>query len=378
MVEVTNDVAVPGLEARHRCSCTCLGQAVSRQDERVNSPGGRGGEGLDAESPNAARMYDYYLGGAANFEVDRVLADQVVAMRPELPAIARANRAYLRRVVRFAVAAGVRQYLDLGSGVPTVGNVHEAALAADPRCRVVYVDHEPVAATYAAAFIAHQPQVEILQIDLRDHEQVLERAAAAGLIDLREPVAVLAVAVLHFLPDAARPAEIALLGASDRATGPQRLRNGALLRLLLHNALRVDELLNADLVDLARFPGQAIVHDTLEVVRKGGRRTRVALAPTTIASLERYLVDRAERCGVDRRELHGPRDRDQLWPTARSQDSVGARPAHRPSRRSGAVAKAVPALAAARRPHAGTRRGRSPARRAGLRRTPRRTDHPPL
>lgn len=98
----------------------------------------------------------------------------------------------------------------------------------------------------------------------------------------------------------------ALLGAADRATGPQRLRNGALLRLLLHNALRVDELLSADLADLARFPGQTAVHDTLEVSRKGGRRTRVAFAPATMASLEHYLVARAVCLGVDRRELHGP------------------------------------------------------------------------
>lgn len=183
---------------------------ICGHDESVSSSGGQGRWRAEpgAQSPNAARMYDYYLGGSANLRVDRVLADEIVAMRPELPAIARANRAYLRRTVRLAIDLGVRQFLDLGSGVPTVGNVHEVALAADPRSRVVYVDHEPVAATYAAELVAHQPQVAVLHADLRDHEQVLTRAAATGLIDFQEPVALLAVAVLHFLPDTAQPAEL--------------------------------------------------------------------------------------------------------------------------------------------------------------------------
>lgn len=161
-----------------------------------------------AETPNVARMYDYYLGGAANFGSDRALADQVIALRSDVPAIARANRAFLRRAVLFAVSAGVRQFLDLGSGVPTVGNVHQVALDVDPRCRVVYVDHEEVAAAYARELVADQPGVGVVQADIRDVDAVLGAETTTGLIDFDEPVAVLAVAVLHFLSEADRPAEL--------------------------------------------------------------------------------------------------------------------------------------------------------------------------
>ena len=102
--------------------------------------------GIDLERPNVARVYDYLLGGACNFEQDRALGDKLMAAAPELEVAARHNRAFLRRAVRFCVDQGIRQFLDLGSGIPTVGNVHEIAQRHAPDARVVYVDNEPVAA----------------------------------------------------------------------------------------------------------------------------------------------------------------------------------------------------------------------------------------
>ncbi len=151
-------------------------------------------------------MYDYYLGGAHNFAIDRQMATQALAAWPELPMIMRANRAFLRRAVRFLVRSGVRQFLDLGSGIPTVGNVHEVARAEDPSCRVVYVDIDPVAVAHSRAILDGDPRVTPVQADLRSPADVLDLAVREGGLDLTQPVAVLLVAVLHFVPDADDPA----------------------------------------------------------------------------------------------------------------------------------------------------------------------------
>ena len=155
---------------------------------------------------NPARMYDYFLGGAANFANDRALAEQVLAVEPDAARIARANRAFLGRAVRFLVGEGIDQFLDLGSGVPTADNVHQVAHRANPGARVVYVDHEPVAAAYAAELVADEPLVATVEADLVDTTTVLARAAE--LLDLDRPVAVLCVAALHFVPDAVDPAAV--------------------------------------------------------------------------------------------------------------------------------------------------------------------------
>ena len=123
---------------------------------------------LDLDRPNAARMYDYYLGGSHNFAVDRELAGQVLEAWPDMPRAAQANRAFLRRAVRFLAAQGIRQFLDIGSGIPTVGNVHEVAQAAAPDARVVYVDTDPVAVAHSRAILAGDPQTAVVQADGRD------------------------------------------------------------------------------------------------------------------------------------------------------------------------------------------------------------------
>ncbi|MCO1579693.1 SAM-dependent methyltransferase [Crossiella sp. SN42] len=161
---------------------------------------------LDLTVPSTARVYDFYLGGSHNFAVDRAQARQAIEQWPLLPAALRANRAFLRRAVRFCVDQGIRQFLDIGSGIPTVGNVHEIAQAADPECRIVYVDVDPIAVAHSKAMLAGNERTAVIQADLRKPGDVLDSPELTGLLDLSQPTAVLFVAVLHFVPDADDPA----------------------------------------------------------------------------------------------------------------------------------------------------------------------------
>lgn len=165
-------------------------------------------EDVDWRKPSPARVYDAQLGGAHNFEVDREVARQVAKVMPELPALLRANRSFLRRSVRFLIEAGVTQFLDLGSGIPTVGNVHEVAQAIDPACRVAYVDIDRVAVAHGRRLLAGNPNAVARRGDLRLPETVLADPAVRATLDFGRPVAMLMVAVLHFVADADRPAEI--------------------------------------------------------------------------------------------------------------------------------------------------------------------------
>ena len=156
---------------------------------------------IPLDKPSAARMYDYYLGGSHNFELDRKLAEEAIAMWPDLPLIMAANRAFLRRAVNYVVTQGIDQFLDIGSGIPTVGNVHEVAQAARPSARVVYVDVDPVAVAHSQAILQDTPGVAAIQGDVRRPEQILGHPEVRRLLDLDRPLAVLLVALLHFIPD---------------------------------------------------------------------------------------------------------------------------------------------------------------------------------
>src|SRR5450755_2721608 len=156
---------------------------------------------VDLERPSAARVYDYYLGGFHNFPADREMAKEAIRMWPELPLMMQANRGFLRRAVRFAVGQGITQFLDIGSGIPTVGNSHEVARRADPSSRVVYVDVDPVAVAHSRALLADDPATEVVQADLREPDRILDDESLRRLIDLDRPVAILLVAVLHFVAD---------------------------------------------------------------------------------------------------------------------------------------------------------------------------------
>ncbi|WP_328787541.1 MULTISPECIES: SAM-dependent methyltransferase [unclassified Streptomyces] len=161
--------------------------------------------GIDISVPSVSRIYDYYLGGSHNFEVDRQTARRAMEFMPGLPKIMQANRAFMRRAVRHAVAEGVTQFLDIGSGIPTFGNVHEVAQAASPQARVVYVDHDPVAVAHSRAVLAGDDQSGIVAADLRKPKEILAAPEVGRLLDLGRPVALLLVAVLHFLEDTDDP-----------------------------------------------------------------------------------------------------------------------------------------------------------------------------
>jgi hypothetical protein len=162
-------------------------------------------EDIDLDRPNAARVYDYLLGGTANFAKDREFADRLTAIAPDAASIARLNRAFLRRAVNYCLANGIRQFLDIGSGIPTAGNVHEIAHRTDPSARIVYVDIEPVAVTHTERMLAANDNAAVVHGTLLDPEGVLSSDAVRRLLDLDEPVAVLMVAVLHFIADDAGP-----------------------------------------------------------------------------------------------------------------------------------------------------------------------------
>ncbi len=151
------------------------------------------------DRPSAARMYDYYLGGYHNLEIDRLAAEAGSAIYPEFPLVMQANRAFMRRAVQFLVGQGIERFLDIGSGIPTVGNVHQVAQRANPAAQVVYVDIDPVAVAHSAAILQNNPQAIIIQADARTPQEILGHPAVQALLAPGQPVALLLVFVLHFV-----------------------------------------------------------------------------------------------------------------------------------------------------------------------------------
>ncbi len=164
--------------------------------------------GVDASRASAARVYDYWLGGTHNFQADRDAARALIAVEPNARGFARQNRAFLVRAVRFMARAGVRQFLDIGSGIPTQSNVHQVARSVAPAARVVYVDCDPVAVAHSRAILGTDPGSAVIQADLRDPTSILSDAAARRLLNPAEPTGLMLGAVLHFLSDAEDPWQI--------------------------------------------------------------------------------------------------------------------------------------------------------------------------
>jgi hypothetical protein len=162
-------------------------------------------EDVDIERPTIARIYDYLLGGSHNFAADRELAHQMIAVKPDLALQAQANRAFLHRAVRFLLNAGVRQFLDIGSGIPTLGNVHEIAQKAAPEARVAYADIDAVAVAHSRAILAGNDRAVAIQEDLRRPDAILAHPEVRALLDLTQPLGVLLVAILHAVSDADDP-----------------------------------------------------------------------------------------------------------------------------------------------------------------------------
>lgn len=157
------------------------------------------------DRPNTARVRDYWLGGSHNTPVDQELADRFLACAPHLPYLVRTHRTFLRRAVRNLVDAGIRQFLDLGSGLPTAGNVHEVAQEFAPESRVVYVDIDPAVAAEGRTLLAGNDTAAFLCADLGQPAQVLDSLEVRGQFALDQPVAVLVLDVLHFVSDEAEP-----------------------------------------------------------------------------------------------------------------------------------------------------------------------------
>jgi S-adenosyl methyltransferase len=183
-----------------------------------------GGGALDVAKPlsaqlNTARIRDYWMDGKHNTKIDRELGDRIVACAPHLPYVVRTHRAFLRRVVRQLTAAGVRQFLDLGSGLPTAGNVHEIAQAIAPDSRVVYVDIDSAIVDEGRALLAGNDNVRVVLADARQPDQVLDAPERRDLLDLDEPVAVLIVDLLHHISDSDGPAALVAAYAEAVCSG---------------------------------------------------------------------------------------------------------------------------------------------------------------
>jgi hypothetical protein len=173
------------------------------------SGSGAGPAGIDTSVPNVARIYDYILGGKDNFAADRQAAQQLLAAQPDIAGVVRDNRLFIGRVVRFlAGEAGVRQFLDLGAGLPAQNCVHEMAQAIAPDVRVVYIDNDPVVCSHGQALLGPRDRVGFVCGDLRRPAEILQNPEVLDRLDLSQPVGVLCACALHFVPDEERPHQI--------------------------------------------------------------------------------------------------------------------------------------------------------------------------
>ncbi|MGA6205111.1 SAM-dependent methyltransferase [Nocardia testacea] len=163
-------------------------------------------QGVDPHEPRSARVYDYLLGGKDNYDVDRALAHRILAIAPETRSLAWFSRNFLLQAVRTAAAAGVRQFIDLGSGIPTSPNVHEVAHETHPTARVAYVDNDPVVFVHCNALMGNHPGVTALHADVRRPDHLIQRLETESGIDFAAPVAITLVGVLHYVMDEEDPA----------------------------------------------------------------------------------------------------------------------------------------------------------------------------
>jgi hypothetical protein len=185
-----------------------LAAAMSSDRKDAMEPGFAAAE-IDTSRPHPARMYNAYLGGNDNYPADRAAVRQILRDFPEVRGIALANRAFLQRAVQFLAAeAGIRQFIDVGTGIPSAGNVHEVAGQAAPDTRVVYVDNDPIVHVHANALLTGTGTTGIVLADLRDPAAILADPKVLELIDFTRPVALLLVAILHFISDGEDPAGI--------------------------------------------------------------------------------------------------------------------------------------------------------------------------
>lgn len=174
---------------------------------------------VDLTVPNSARVYDYFLGGAHNTQVDREFADKVLHELPSVATICQLNRSWLRRVVEFALDQGVRQFLDIGSGLPTTGHIHEIAQDRVPDARVVYVDNEPVAVAHSHRVLADVPNTAMVSVNAEDPESIFAHPDTRRVLDFDQPIMLVLAALVHFVPDSRDPASLIAGYAKHLAPG---------------------------------------------------------------------------------------------------------------------------------------------------------------
>ncbi|WP_419997836.1 SAM-dependent methyltransferase [Streptomyces boninensis] len=168
----------------------------------------RGLGNIDISRPHPARIYDYLLGGKDHYDVDRQAGEELAAAAPEARIGLRANRAFLQRAVRYVVGSGIRQILDIGTGLPTAPNIHETAHETAPDVRVVYVDNDPIVRAHADALLTGSGATSVVLADLRDPQAILDHPDVRRVLDFDEPVALILLAVLHFLTEADQPRQV--------------------------------------------------------------------------------------------------------------------------------------------------------------------------
>jgi hypothetical protein len=218
----------------------------------------------DVSVPNVARIYDYLLGGTENFSIDRAAAMQLMRVVPDIVAACRHNRKFLTRAVQFLTGEqGIRQFIDIGTGLPTQGNVHEVAQAVASDAHVLYVDNDPAVVAHTQALLVDMPTVVAINRDLRFPSEIIDHPALQALLDLDRPMAVLLIAILHFIPDDADPYGV------------------------------VEELKSAmpggSYLVLSHATGDGVSEETTDQVRGIYRRTNVPAAPRTRAEIELFF-----------------------------------------------------------------------------------------
>ncbi|WP_406567139.1 SAM-dependent methyltransferase [Actinoallomurus rhizosphaericola] len=224
--------------------------------------------------PNVARMYDYLLGGKNHILVDREAVQEAIRRVPNLRLMARENRRFLKRAVRYAQNLGVQQFVDIGAGFPTRDNTHEVVQQRDPSARVVYVDNDPVVVAHGRALLAENADTAVVQADLRDPDAVIGHPGLSAMIDWTKPVGVILVAVLHFIPDSEDPHGIVTRFRSVMAPGSCLVLSHAKRNAETTHAAEVWQQANAPGVprtvkDIARFfSGFQLVHPGLVPVSK--------------------------------------------------------------------------------------------------------------
>ncbi|MGK8522766.1 SAM-dependent methyltransferase [Nocardia asteroides] len=219
----------------------------------------RAPQGVDPNLPNSARVYDYLLGGKDNYAVDRAVAHRMLSIAPDTRTLAWFSRKFLVNAVRTAAEAGIRQFIDLGAGIPTSPSVHEVAQRIEPSARVVYVDFDPVVYAHCNALLTGAEGVSALLGDVRRPDDILDRLRDAGLIDFTEPVAILLVGVLHFVMDDEHPAEIV---ARLRAA----MAPGSYLALTHGSDTSDPAFINQSSADTAKSSAQVVYQSPAEIV----------------------------------------------------------------------------------------------------------------